>query len=226
MRARREELSNLTLYLQSAREEERAKIVREIHDELGQDMTALNLDLVWLSNKLPANQPELTARTDMMSESINGAIQTIRRVSSELRPGLLDDLGLTAAMEWQAGEFQKRSGIECALQLDDDLDIDGDLSTALFRIFQESLTNVARHAQASWVYITLEEKPGVLILTIRDDGRGITEQQMSDSKSMGLLGMRERAQVFDGKVALEGIPDKGTRVTVRIPRAAASTDET
>ena len=220
VQAARERLRDLASYLQAAREEERAHIAREIHDEFGQALSALNMDLSWLSKRLPADQPGLAEKASAMSDLIDSTIQTMRRVATELRPGLLDDLGLAATMEWQAQEFAERTGIDCDLYLsDEEIVLDRDLATAIFRIFQETLTNVARHAEATEVHVELEDRPDELVLTVRDNGKGITESQLSDPRSLGLMGIRERAHSWGGEVAFQGIPGQGTTVTVRIPNA-------
>ena len=150
---------------------------------------------------------------------IDTTIQMVRRVATELRPGLLDDLGLVAAIEWQAGEFSERTGISCELILGDEiLGLDTGMTTVVFRILQETLTNVARHAGASLAWITLEERPEELILTVSDNGRGITPRQIADPGSLGLIGMRERARSSGGDVRFQGIPGEGTRVILRVPK--------
>ncbi|MFL7794332.1 MAG: GAF domain-containing protein [Anaerolineae bacterium] len=225
-RTAREQLRDLTAYLQTAREEERTHIAREIHDELGQTLTALKFDLSWLIKRLPEDQPDLEKRAQVMSGLIDDTIHTVRRVATELRPGLLDDLGLAAAIEWQAQEFTARTDIDCDLQLDDaSTSLDRDLATAVFRIFQETLTNIARHAEATEVRVTLADGPGELTLTVQDNGKGITESQVSDSKSLGLIGMRERARAWGGDITFEGVPNRGTTVTVRIPRTTKKEGE-
>jgi signal transduction histidine kinase/DNA-binding response OmpR family regulator len=217
--AARQQLHDLTAYLQTAREEERTHIAREVHDELGQMLTVLKMDLSWLTRRLSVDKPGLVEKANAMSDLIDEVIQTVRRVATELRPGLLDDLGLTAALEWQAQEFAERTGIDCELHLtDEDLVLDRGLATAIFRIFQETLTNVARHAEATGVRVTLSYSVDELILTVQDNGKGITEDQISDSQSLGLIGMRERARAWGGEVTFEGVPGQGMAVTVRIPR--------
>ena len=219
VRAGREQLRNLASYLQTAREEERAYVAREIHDEFGQALTALKMDLAWLTKRLPADKPRLAEKTSAMSGLIDSTIQTVRRVATELRPGLLDDLGLAAAIEWLAQELAERTRINCELYLgDEDIVLDRDLATAIFRIFQEALTNVARHAGATEVQVKLEEGPDELLLTIRDNGKGITPSQVSDPHSLGLIGMRERAHSWGGDVTFQSAPEQGTIVTVRVPR--------
>ena len=214
----REQLRNLAAHLQSIREEERALVAREIHDELGQALTALKMDLSWLDKKLPEEQSPLLKKTKSMSQLIDSTIQTVQRLSSELRPGLLDDLGLLAAMEWQAEEFQKRTGIACELSLGpQEIDLDQERSTAIFRIFQETLTNISRHASATKATVNLAEKGAQLELTIKDDGKGITEEKISDPKSLGLIGIQERVHFLGGDIDIKGIRNKGTTVTVSVP---------
>jgi PAS domain S-box-containing protein len=213
-----EQLSKFSSYLQEAREKERTAIAREIHDELGQALTALKMDLSWLKKRLPKNQKKLLEKEASMSELVEGTIQTVKKISSELRPGILDHLGLTAAIEWQAEEFQKRNGIPCSVSIvPEEIVPDRDRSTTIFRIFQETLTNIVRHAKATEVSVRLEKEEGRLALEVRDNGRGITEKQVSDPKSLGLMGIRERAAYWGGKVVVQGIRSGGTTVTVRIP---------
>jgi signal transduction histidine kinase len=220
VQAGRERLRDLAGYLQTARETERTHIAQEIHDEFGQALTALKMDLSWLSRRLPADEPRLAKRVGTMSKLIDSTVQMVRRVATELRPGLLDDLGLVAALEWQAEEFAERSGIDCELHIEqEEIVLHQDLATALFRIFQESLTNVARHAQATEVHVALEDSPHEVVLIVRDNGKGITKDQVSAPQSLGLIGIQERAHFWGGDVTFEGIAGQGTTVTVRIPRA-------
>ena len=218
LRRSREELRALAGHLQSAREEERIWIAREIHDELGQALTALKIDLSWLESRLPKEMTSLTAKTRVMSTLIADTIQSVRKIATALRPGVLDNAGLTAAIEWQAQEFQARTGIECALTLpQEEVTLDKERALPIFRIFQETLTNIARHAGASKVAVGLKANAGRLILEVHDNGRGITATEASNSKSLGLLGMRERALLIGGEVSINGGPGKGTRVTVQVP---------
>ncbi len=217
-REAREQLRKLTGYLQEAREDERTRIAREIHDEFGQMITALKMDLSWLSKRLPSDRPQLAQKADAMSDVVDCSFQVVRRISSELRPGILDDLGLAAAVEWQAETFCERSDIVCRLHLDEAAGrLNRELSTVLFRIFQEALTNVARHADAAEVRIDLQAEPDEVVLIVTDDGRGITPEDLSGSASLGLMGMRERARALGGKVTVEGVPGQGTTVTASIP---------
>ena len=214
----REQLRDLARHMESARETERTRIARELHDEMGQVLTALKIDLSWLSKTLSQDQISLREKTTTMSELTDTTISMVKTISAELRPGILDDLGLTAAIEWQAEEFQKRTGIECQLQIEpEDITPDALLSTAIFRILQESLTNVARHAQAPRVKVSLREAAGKLVLKVRDNGRGISKEELANPKSLGLLGMRERLLPWHGEVRIRGIEGKGTTVTASVP---------
>ncbi len=213
----REQLRNLAAHLQSARETERTSIAREIHDELGPALTGLKMDLSWLAEKIPREEP-LLEKIQTMINLIDTNINTVRRISAELRPGMLDVLGLVAALEWQAEEFQNRTGVKCKITTDpEEISLDEKLSTDLFRIFQEILTNVARHAQATRVTASFKKKKDYLELKVRDNGRGITGKQISDPTSFGLIGMRERIHPWRGKVTIKGVSNKGTTVTVRAP---------
>lgn len=217
LRSSREQLRNLSAYLQSAREQERTNIAREIHDELGQTLTAFKMDLSWLDRRLIKDRKLLLDKINSMSKVVTVTIRAVQRISTELRPGLLDDLGLIAAIEWQSEEFQNRTGIKCEVTLGpDDIILDQDRSTAIFRIFQETLTNVARHADATNVKVSLKKENEKLVLKVNDNGKGIKERQIFDSKSFGLMGMRERAFIFGGKVDIKGTTIEGTTVTATI----------
>jgi PAS domain S-box-containing protein len=214
----RQQLRNLAAHAEATREGERTRIARELHDEMGQALTALKMELSWLNKTLSKDQISLREKTTSMSKLTDNAIQTVKRIAIELRPGILDDLGLAAAVEWQAEEFQRRTGIECEVcTTPEDISLDEGLSTAIFRILQETLTNVARHARATKVKISLQEKDAKLVLEVIDNGRGITEKQISDSKSLGLVGMRERVLPWQGEAEISGIRGEGTTVTVNIP---------
>ena len=217
-----EQLRALSVYLQYVREDERIRISRQVHDELGQALTGLKMDLYWLSHRLPKKYRLMHEKTKSMSAHIDATIQTVRRIATELRPGILDDLGLVPALEWQAQEFQKRTGVECHVHSDlKDAVLDQDLNTAFFRIFQETLTNVIRHAQATRVDVSLRADDTAYLLEVRDNGRGISEAEINDTRSIGLLGMRERAALLNGELHISGAPGQGTTVTVRIPIARA-----
>jgi PAS domain S-box-containing protein len=215
-----EQLRALTARLQRVREEERAKVAREIHDELGQALTAIKIDLASLVHELSPEQTRQFRRESIM-KLIDETIQTVRRISTELRPGILDDLGLVAAVEWAAEEFEARTGTRCEISLPGaDLTLDPEHATALFRIFQETLTNVARHANATEVSVRLAKENGDVSLEVRDDGKGISEGQLSAASSLGILGMRERALLLGGELTINGVPGKGTTVRVRMPETA------
>ncbi|MFA5065178.1 MAG: PAS domain S-box protein [Dehalococcoidia bacterium] len=212
----RQELRDLSERLINLREEERTLLAREIHDELGQALTALKMDLSWLSKKLPKGPHG--EKTASMLKLVDTTVKTVKRLSTELRPGLLDDLGLVAAMEWQAGEFHERTGIKTELSFEpDDIMVDNEQATALFRIFQEVLTNITRHAAATRIDAYLRERDGVLELSVRDNGKGIEQKMINSSKSLGLIGMRERCHYLGGTVDIRGKQGKGTTVIVNLP---------
>jgi signal transduction histidine kinase len=219
----REELRQLTAGLLTTREEERTAIAREIHDELGQALTALKMDVAWMGARSPADAPPaLRQKLAAMSGLIDDTIVTVRRIATSLRPGVLDDLGLAAAVEWQTQEFEQRTGIACSLRASvDEAAFDPPLSTALFRILQESLTNVARHSRAHLVTVTLEHLGSDVVLEVRDDGIGITAADAANARSIGLAGMRERAQLVGGRLLISGTEGAGTTVRVRVPRRDA-----
>ena len=203
------------------REEERTRIAREIHDELGQTLTGFKMELAWLKGRLAkgvgaGNLAALQGKVDEMSGLIDFTIQTVCRVAIELRPQLLDDLGLAAALDWETKDFQKRTGIPCEVELEN-VDLDRDRSTALFRICQEALTNVTRHAGASAVSVRMQREGNTLVLEVQDNGKGIAEKDLLQRRSFGLLGMRERATLEGGELQITGQPGKGTTVLVRLP---------
>jgi PAS domain S-box-containing protein len=225
LKTSREELRQLAAHLQSARETERTAIAREIHDELGQDLTGLKMDLAMLEDLIiehvrPPAINEMTDRIDSMSHLLDTTVHAVRKIISELRPVLLDKLGLTAAIEWQAEEFQSRTGITCDCFITaDDAAFERDAATAVYRIFQESLTNVMRHAGATRVSVSFGKEDDVYELEIRDNGKGIDDDAAARTKSFGLIGMRERAHMFNGTVTVTGEEGKGTTVTLTIPAA-------
>jgi GAF domain-containing protein len=219
------QLRALAARLQTIREEERAGIARELHDELGQALTALKMDLVALMGRLPKRSPQLFERAQVMSEQIDATIKTVRRMSSQLRPGMLDDLGLGPSMEWYAQEFQARTGITCTVTVPgEELQLDRTQATALFRIFQETLTNVARHARATTVRAELVREDGGLRLQVADNGRGFDPEEVRGKRSLGLLGMRERAEMLEGTLEIDGDSGAGTTITVRLPLTHASVE--
>ncbi|MGH7491393.1 MAG: PAS domain S-box protein [bacterium] len=214
----REQLREYNLHLQTAIEQERTRISREIHDELGQALTALKIDLSWIANQIPEKAESLRAKAQAMFQSIGQTIKTVQRITAELRPGLLDDLGLAAAIEWQTTEFRDRCGIATEIDIfPEDIVCDRERSTAIFRIFQEALVNVARHAGATTLKVSLMLRENKLVLKVRDNGKGITPAQIASANSFGLIGMRERVHPWGGKIKINGLSDKGTIVFVVIP---------
>lgn len=216
-----EQLRALAARLRSVREEERKRVAREIHDQLGQALTAIKIDLSSLMHEVPAEQKHQSIRTASILEMVDETIQSVRQISSELRPGILDDLGLVAAIEWAGQEFEARTGTKCLLHVpEDDFLIDPDRATEVFRIFQETLTNVARHAHASETEVRLSRDNGDLTLEVHDNGGGIPKDKLSNGESLGILGMRERARLLGGELTISGEPGAGTTVRVRIPDPA------
>ena len=218
IRQSREQLRHLANHLQEVREEERTRIARELHDQFGQTLSVLKMDLAWLAKHLPGPDQPLQAKLDAMGAIIDATLQVLHRVCTELRPVILDDFGLAAAIQWQAEDFQSRTGIACSATLDTEADkLTQDKSTAVFRIFQETLTNVLRHAAATEIGIRLWEEDRQLMLEIADNGRGIADTEISSPTSLGLIGMRERVYGINGTIVFSGTRDKGTRVTVAVP---------
>lgn len=215
----RAQLRDFARQLRSAREAERSQIAREIHDELGQALTALKMDLFSLKHSVPAPLCDpLLVKTDEMATLIDNMVDKVRNLATELRPAVLDSLGLSAAVEWAVQQFARRTRIECALDLPaEPVRLDGERSTDLFRILQEALTNVARHARASRVDVHLRATPGEVVLEVHDNGRGITESETENSRSFGLLGMRERTLPWGGELCVRVAPQGGTSVIACIP---------
>jgi signal transduction histidine kinase len=211
-----DQLRALAARLNSAREEERTRVAREIHDELGQALTAIKIEFASLLRDLPEELAE--SRGQSILRLLDQTIQSVRRIGTELRPGILDDMGLVAALEWAADDFQTRTGTRCRINLpDEDIALDPERATALFRIFQETLTNVARHADATQVDARLGKENGHLILEVRDNGKGVSEEELSARTSLGILGMRERVLLLGGTLTISGSPGNGTTVRVLIP---------
>jgi PAS domain S-box-containing protein len=227
VRASEERLRALSVRLRSAREEEGTRISREIHDELGGALTGLKWELESIAESVAvtlngAAIPSIDERISRMTDMIDTTITTVRRIASDLRPSVLDDLGLIAAIEWQAQQFQSRTGIRCECRTASDaLDLDRDQATAVFRIFQEILTNVLRHAGATRVRVDVRKESTNFVLEVVDNGRGITEYDKANAASLGLLGMRERAVLAGGEVLIRGAEGQGTSVVVRVPLPAA-----
>jgi PAS domain S-box-containing protein len=218
-----EQLRELPAHVEAALEEERTGIAREIHDELGQALTALKMDIEWILRRGAAvfdaaSADGIVDRLRGMSSLTDQTIGQVRRISAELRPGVLDDLGLIAAIEWQGQEFEQRTGLTCVVACDAaDIPLDRQVSTAVFRIFQEALTNVTRHARADHVEVRVEIKGATLRLWVRDDGVGITAEAANSRRSLGLLGVRERARRLGGWVTIGPAQPRGTLLDLQIP---------
>ncbi|MBI4292365.1 MAG: PAS domain S-box protein [Betaproteobacteria bacterium] len=211
-------LQALSAHLQSVREQEQARIAQEIHDELGQALTGLKFELSRLAQRLRGVPGDVSGKVTTLGALVDETIHNVRRISSELRPAILDDMGLVAALEWHAEKFSKRMRIKCTFSAPRErLDLGPDLRIALFRICQEALTNVARHARATVARVILAKTKDHVVLEARDNGVGITQAAITGGKSLGLLGMRERARAFGGEVMIHGTPGRGTTVRVEIP---------
>jgi PAS domain S-box-containing protein len=218
-----QELRELSARVLEAREEEKTRIARELHDELGQLLTALKMDLAWLRERLPGGAAELEARADGMSALLDRTVSSSRRIASDLRPLMLDDLGLAEAAQWLVEDFGKRSGIRLELQASEGLALEAlskGAATALYRALQESLTNIARHSGAKSAWIVLAQENGTLHLEIEDDGRGVTPEDLGKASSLGLKGMRERVAYYGGSLEVARAPRGGTRLRVRMPLAS------
>lgn len=217
VKERTEELRHLAAYLNNVREEERISISREIHDELGQQLTVLKMDISWLDKKLSSHDPEIKERITQVINFINDAIITVRRIASQLRPGVLSDLGLIAAIEWQLNELKKRTGIKNIFRYDEIPEhLPEAVNTGMFRILQECLTNVVRHADASQVIVEIKhDRNNHLLLKIQDDGKGF-DKSRNAKKTLGLLGMQERAVVMGGKYSISSTPGSGTTILVDV----------
>lgn len=215
------QLRHLAASLQKVRDEERTRVARELHDELGQALTAIKMDIGWAADRVPPGDKTFVDRFQSTLALVDTTIRNIRKVATELRPSILD-LGLNAAIEWQLEEFHSRTGVEYSLDLPNpEVEADPQLSTAIFRIFQEALTNVSRHSRATCIDVQLHRSSGDLILEVQDNGKGISEQPSSGrGGSLGILGMRERALVLGGEVTVQSPASGGTVVRARIPLAA------
>jgi PAS domain S-box-containing protein len=218
IKASYQQFQELTSRSREILEEERTRIAREIHDELGQQLTSLKMDASWISNTIPEKDREIQEKLLNMIALIDDTVKTVRRISSELRPGILDDLGLLAALEWHAEEFEKRTGIVSHFVSElNDFNPEGKLATSIFRVYQEALTNIARHAGATRVETVFEKKEGHIRLTIKDDGQGFNLKEVKSRSSLGLIGMKERALMFQGDLVIEHNAPKGTIVILKIP---------
>ena len=214
----REKFRKLSHQIQSIREEEKSRIAREVHDQLGQALTALKIDTIQIEKKLPLDFPELKSHANSMTMAIDDTINNVQQIAMGLRPPILDAFGICEAISWQAGEYQKKLGLHFDLKhLQENISIDKSLQTALFRIFQESVTNITRHAKATQVQVGMNYDNTELIFEITDNGVGIKKEAVENSASLGLIGIKERVHPWDGQVKFEGSPGTGTTVKVTIP---------
>ncbi|HSN41407.1 MAG TPA: PAS domain-containing sensor histidine kinase [Burkholderiales bacterium] len=218
LRRSKDELRELAAIASSVREQEKNRVARELHDELAQALTALKMDLAWIKDSLPAGQQQLWPKLEAMQAMLDSTVKATRRIAADLRPLMLDDLGLIPAAEWLVQNFVERSGIQCEFEFDPpELELQDPHATAVFRILQESLANVARHAQASLVSVTINVRGGEVMLRVRDNGRGFEPGSPRKPNSFGLVGLRERAHLLDGEISVDTAPGKGTLIDVRIP---------
>lgn len=218
LQASYKQIRQLTEYIQNIAEEERAHIAREIHDELGQQLTVLKMDASWLNKKLATADENIRQKLTDLLELLDGTVRTVRKISSQLRPSLLDDMGLVAAMEWHLKEFERRTAVKTKFIFSgQEFLLPDTIKTALFRIFQESLTNVARHSDAKNVEVNLQQQNGKIILSIKDDGKGFEKDNALNKKTLGILGMQERSFMMGGIYEVNSKPGEGTLVVVSVP---------
>ena len=225
LRQQQQELRELSARVQEAREEEKTRIARELHDELGQLLTALKMDLAWLRERLPTHERELIARADSMSALLDRTVSSSRRIAADLRPLMLDDLGLADAAQWLVEDFGKHSGIRLELraaQAEALESLSKGAATTVYRAIQESLTNIARHSGAKNAWIVMAQEDGSLYVEIEDDGRGIAASDMAKASSLGLKGMRERVAYYGGSLEVGLAPRGGTRLRLRVPLQGAA----
>jgi len=221
LRKSQDKIQGLALAASTAREQEKSRIARELHDELGQSLTALKIDVSWLRENLGETAPEVGRKLAAMHTLLDGTVAAARRIAADLRPLMLDDLGLTAAAEWLAHNFTNRTSIACELKLGSgELDLPDPYATTVFRVLQECLTNVAKHAEATLVEVTIERSATEVLLTVRDNGRGFSLDAPPGAGSFGLIGLRERAYLVGGAVTIDSAPGQGTRVELRVPAPA------
>ena len=214
------EIKKLTTHLEHVREEERTRISREIHDELGQQITCLKMDASWLARKIPSEEKAAHERLSSMIAMMDDTVKTIRRISSDLRPAVLDTLGLVPALEWQSREFEKNTGMRCEFNCKaGEIKVEAGLATGIFRIYQEALTNISRHAKANTVTAEIERSRECVSLTIKDNGQGFNPAVAGSKETLGLVGMRERAAMMGGHLRIESLPGRGTHVLLYIPLA-------
>ena len=221
-----QQLREFSSHIQDAKEQERLRIAREVHDEIGGLLTAIKMDLAWMKERLPRTKKILTDKTTTIENMVDKAMTAARNLAHSLRPGYIDSFGIVAAIEMEAGEFEQRTGIKCLLSHNDEemeIDLHPDASIALFRIFQESLTNIMKHAQASEVRILVQNSPQSIELNISDNGRGFSQDARHKPRSFGLRGIQERVAHFGGQVSFISAPGDGTTISVTIPHTPQDT---
>jgi len=212
----RQDLARFATEAAAVREQEKSRVARELHDELAQSLTALKMDAIWLRDHLGAD-PAVKDKAVGMLRMLDTSIASVRRIAADLRPLILDDLGLVPAIEWLAQSFTQRHGVACELDIDESLELQEPYATAVFRIVQESLVNVAKHARATTARVRVAREGREIVLEVRDDGAGFDAAAARKPQSLGLIGLRERAQLLEGTVGIESAPGQGTRVQARIP---------
>lgn len=214
-----QELRELSDYIESIREKERTLLAREVHDELGQALTALQMDISFIKKSIEQSKTDkIPAKLSTMQDVLSNTIEQVKRITTRLRPGVLDHLGLFAAIEWQAKEFEERSGIQCELHLShNEADLDEKIKTSVFRIFQEALTNVLRHSKATKIRVELILHKNLLEFEINDNGVGTTDDRLKNPKSFGLIGMRERVSALDGRFKIISSSGKGMQIKITLP---------
>jgi len=225
LRRSKEDLRELALASHTVREQEKSRVARELHDELAQALTALKMDVTWIREHVRAGDSPVAKKLSDIETLLDGTVAATRRISADLRPLMLDDLGLVPAVEWLVQKFTERNGIPCELELGAaDLELEDAHATAVFRILQESLTNAARHAQASRVEVSIDRRDGAIALRVRDNGRGFSSSDQGKAGSFGLMGLRERTYLLGGEVSIASEPGRGTTIEVRIPLEAGAVE--
>ena len=225
LRRSKEDLRELALASHTVREQEKSRVARELHDELAQALTALKMDVTWIREHVRAGDSPVAKKLSDIETLLDGTVAATRRISADLRPLMLDDLGLVPAVEWLVQKFTERNGIPCELELRAaDLELEDAHATAVFRILQESLTNAARHAQASRVEVSIDRRDGAIALRVRDNGRGFSSSDQGKAGSFGLMGLRERTYLLGGEVSIASEPGRGTTIEVRIPLEAGAVE--
>lgn len=223
LRRSKEELRELAAGANQLREQEQRRIARELHDELAQALTGLKMDVAWIKDKLPEPSPAMVAKLKSMEALLDSTVAATRRISSDLRPMMLDDLGLVPATEWLVQNFIERTGIPCELAIASaELDLSDPLATTVYRLMQESLTNIAKHAKASSVEITLALNDGAIVMSVRDDGVGFSPQDPRKPNSYGLIGLRERVYLLGGTIHIDSAPGLGTTIDIHLPVTVSS----